>query len=138
MQLNTKANGVSTDPQLQTEAREERNVLTAQESIKEEPIVDSTNQPISSEQPSAEEAACANQSEDNESEKVETVIGVVTDCAKLNLRRNPDPEAEILTTLPALAEVDVDPEESTDTFYKVCTAAGIQGFCMKKYIAIRR
>jgi hypothetical protein len=31
----------------------------------------------------------------------------------------------------------IDEKESTEEFYKVCTAAGIEGFCMKKFIAIQ-
>lgn len=66
------------------------------------------------------------------------IIGVVTDCMKLNLREEASSDAAVLTEIPALTEVVVDLDASTDAFYKVCTAAGIQGFCMKKYIAIRR
>lgn len=67
-----------------------------------------------------------------------TVTGVVTDCLKLNLREEADPDANVVTVIPALAEVVIDMEASTDSFYKVCTAAGIEGFCMRKYIAIRK
>ncbi len=64
--------------------------------------------------------------------------GIVTDCLKLNLRERPDSDAAVLAVIPALTEVAVDMEASTDSFYKVCTAAGIEGFCMRKYIAIRK
>ncbi len=71
-------------------------------------------------------------------EEKKPVIGIVTDCLKLNLRQEPDPDTAVVTVIPALAEVAVDMEASTDSFYKVCTAAGIEGFCMRKYIAIQK
>lgn len=66
------------------------------------------------------------------------ISGIVTNCLRLNVRKKPDPEAEVLTIIDALSEVVVDMNASTDKFYKVCTAAGIEGFCMKKYIAFRK
>ncbi len=71
-------------------------------------------------------------------EEKKPVIGIVTDCLKLNLHQEPDPDTAVVTVIPALAEVAVDMEASTDNFYKVCTAAGIEGFCMRKYIAIQK
>lgn len=74
----------------------------------------------------------------NDAEERKPVIGVVTDCLELNLREKPNPNATVLTVISALTEVAVDMDVSTDSFYKVCTAAGIEGFCMRKYIAIRK
>lgn len=65
------------------------------------------------------------------------VAGVVTDCLRLNIRKEPSPNGEVLTVIDALSEVMVDINGSSDAFYKVCTIAGIEGFCMKKYIALR-
>lgn len=64
--------------------------------------------------------------------------GVVTNCLRLNIRKEPESDAEILTILELLSNVVVDMTASTETFYKVRTEAGIEGFCMKKYIALRR
>lgn len=66
------------------------------------------------------------------------VYGVVTDCLRLNIRMKPDKEAEVATIVTCLDEIEVDLDASTDEWYAVCTAAGIEGFCMKKFIAIRR
>ena len=38
----------------------------------------------------------------------EPVIGHVVDCSKLNVRKEPDEDAEILGTIPAGAEVMID------------------------------
>lgn len=64
------------------------------------------------------------------------VIGTVVDCAKLNVRRAPSMKATVVCTIPSDAEVTIDEGKSTAEWYSVCTAAGVNGFCMKKYIAI--
>ena len=69
-------------------------------------------------------------------EEPEILFGVVADCAKLNVRKAPDAAAPIICTIPRDSEVEVQVEESTDEFYKVLTASGIEGFCMAKYIKI--
>lgn len=67
------------------------------------------------------------------------VIGVVTDCLQLRVRSTPEVrDNNVVTLIDALSEVHIDEESSTDDFYKVCTASGIEGFCMKKHIAVRR
>ena len=64
----------------------------------------------------------------------EPVLGVVTECAKLNVRKEPKPTADIVTTLLLGSEVMINEEESTDDFYRIYTAAGVEGFCVKKFI----
>lgn len=71
-------------------------------------------------------------------ETVEEVIGVVTDCLKLNIRKEPDKDSDVVVVVTCLDELKIDPETSTDEWYAVCTVAGIEGFCMKKYIAVRQ
>lgn len=65
------------------------------------------------------------------------VVGVVTDCSKLNVREKPKANAKILTEIPVKSDVIINEEESTKEFYKVCTATGVEGYCMKKYITIQ-
>lgn len=77
-----------------------------------------------------------------ESQKVETeevktpIIGIVTDCFSLNVREKPNKNAAIISELKVSSEVMIDEEGSTRDFYKICTATGIEGFCMKKFITI--
>lgn len=66
------------------------------------------------------------------------VTGVVTDCLKLNVRKAPSIDAEVAAAIPALSEVVIDMDKSTADFYQVSTPNGIQGFCMKKFIAIHQ
>lgn len=71
-----------------------------------------------------------------EPEKVEPVVGIVTDCIKLNVRKEPDANAEIVCTIDASTDLIINEEESAKDFYKICTVAGIEGYCMKQFITI--
>lgn len=64
------------------------------------------------------------------------VIGYVTECAKLNVRKEPSKEADVVTVIPLGAEVMIDDLGSTEDFYKVCTETGVEGYCMKKFINV--
>lgn len=66
------------------------------------------------------------------------VIGVVTDCSKLNVRKEPKSDAEVICIVEALSEVMIDEKESTEEFYKVTTEAGAEGYCMKKYVTVKQ
>lgn len=96
----------------------------------EEPILEDSVETI-------EEQATETETEVEEAE-VSKVFGVVTDCLRLNIRREPDKEAKVIIIATCLDEVEVDLNASTDEWYAVCTAAGMEGFCMKKFIAIRQ
>lgn len=66
------------------------------------------------------------------------VIGVVTDCLKLNIREKPSMDSKVVTVATYLDELEIDMGDSNDDWYAVCTAAGIEGFCMKKFVAVRQ
>lgn len=66
------------------------------------------------------------------------VIGVVTNCLQLRVRENPSTEADIICEIPCLTELSIDKKESTEDFYKVSTSDGVHGFCMKKFVVIRK
>lgn len=70
-------------------------------------------------------------------ESIRAKTGVVTDCVRLNLREAPALESKIVCTIECLSEVQISEGESTNDFYKVYLASGINGFCMKKFISIR-
>lgn len=80
------------------------------------------------------------EAEDDESEPVTTnidVIGVVSGCQSLNVRNQPKLGSEVVSILHLGSDVIIDEEQSTDDFYKVCTPAGGEGYCMRQYITIR-
>lgn len=47
-------------------------------------------------------------------ETVEDIIGVVTDCLKLNIRKEPDKDSEVVVVVTCLDELKIDPATSTD------------------------
>lgn len=65
------------------------------------------------------------------------VAGVVVNCLSLKVLEAPVPDADALAVLSALDEVAVYLAQSNDTFYKVRTPDGIDGFCMRKFIVLR-
>ena len=76
--------------------------------------------------------------QDAETEKTneEVKIGVVN-CNKLNVREEPSLDSTIVCEVNSQTELMIDKSESTDNFYKVFTASGIEGFCMKKFISVQ-
>lgn len=65
-------------------------------------------------------------------------VGVVSDCTHLNIRKGANKSASIISVIPAGTEVKIDLKKSNRDWYKVCTAFGIEGFCMKEYITIKQ
>lgn len=62
--------------------------------------------------------------------------GVVANCLRLNIRKAPDQSADILATVKCLDELRIDINASTDEWYSVCTATGIEGYCMTKFVVV--
>lgn len=55
---------------------------------------------------------------------------------RLNVRVAPVFDADVMTIIKENTEVEVGLNESTDDFYKVYLANGVEGFCMKEFITI--
>lgn len=72
-----------------------------------------------------------------EDEPNELLTGVVVDCTRLNVRNAPNKGAKVVATIPAGTEVLIDGDQLDDEFYCVCTASGVEGFCMKQFIEIQ-
>lgn len=66
-----------------------------------------------------------------------TTTGVVVNCVKLNVRSEADIDADVVTVLPAKTEISIDLNKSTKEWFSVCTATGIDGYCMKKFVEVR-
>lgn len=76
-----------------------------------------------------------------ESKPEETVsrkflTGTVYNCKMLNVRAEPKSDAEVIRAISVTTMVMIDSNESTDDFYKVYLADGVEGFCMKDYINV--
>lgn len=66
------------------------------------------------------------------------VRGIVVDCFNLNVRTGPRKDFDVICEIPSESEVEIDESESFEDFYKICTASGVEGFCMKKFIEVRK
>lgn len=62
--------------------------------------------------------------------------GHVSGCAKIYVRSKPSVESEPVCVIDEFDEVEIDLEKSTVEFYKVCTAAGAEGYCMVDLITV--
>lgn len=73
-----------------------------------------------------------------EPEPKKTVRGVVVGCYNLNVRTGPNKDFDVICEIPSESEVEIDESESFEDFYKICTASGVEGFCMKKFIEVKK
>ena len=64
----------------------------------------------------------------------ETVIGIIANCNKLNIRVKPATDAEVLVVLDAGSKIEIDPARSTNDWFKITTVDGIKGYCMRKFV----
>lgn len=88
------------------------------------------------EEPEVTEEVSLEDSVEEEVVETQQTIGTVVDCAKLAVRKSPVSGAEMIATLDASTRVMVDIENSTVNYYKVYTEAGVEGYCVKDYIAV--
>lgn len=66
-----------------------------------------------------------------------TVIGVVTDCTKLNVRTKPTLNGDVVCVINVNDKVTIDPVKSNRDWFCVTTAAGDKGYCMKKFVTAK-
>lgn len=66
--------------------------------------------------------------------KPKTVTGTVVGCTKLNVREAANPTATPVCVLDAASEIKIDVAKSTNEWFKVCTATGVEGYCMRKFV----
>ena len=71
-------------------------------------------------------------------EQKSLVFGKVVGCSKLNVRQHPTLFSDVLCCLTENTEIEIDEDKSTNDFYAICTPAGLEGFCLKKFIEIRK
>lgn len=72
-----------------------------------------------------------------ENTKAETPVytpAIVSRCKKLNVRKTPNPNAEIVAVLNVNTTLNVEMANSTTKYYKVYTAAGVEGFCVREFV----
>ena len=70
-------------------------------------------------------------------QQTETASAIVINCAKLNVREEPSPKAAVIGIIDASNEVVVYDSESFGNYYKVCTASGVEGYCIKDFLELK-
>lgn len=68
--------------------------------------------------------------------KVETK-GIVSECNKLFVRSKAKRDCDPAGVINLNDEVTIDLDNSTDDYYKVITANGIEGYCLKTFIKLK-
>lgn len=71
-------------------------------------------------------------------EKCEFIPGTVVDCTKLNVREHPNATADVKFVIAGGSEVQVCTAHNYEDWYEVCTASGVEGYCMKQYISVKQ
>ena len=66
--------------------------------------------------------------------KKEKVLGTVVNCSRLRVREHPSINAIVAAEIDEGSEVVINEDKSTEEFYSVVTATGLEGYCMKDYI----
>lgn len=69
--------------------------------------------------------------------KTEEMLTGVVNCLRLHIHAEPDENSEIVCKVRYLTEVMIDPVNSTKDFYKIYTAIGAEGFCLKEHVTIK-
>ena len=91
---------------------------------KTEPVVEETvEETVEVTEPSKEEPTYSN--------------AYIVDCSSLNIRCAPSIDADIMCSVGSRTSLQVELAKSTDDWFKVCTPAGIDGYCMRKYVRIK-
>lgn len=73
---------------------------------------------------------------ENNIEETTPITGIVSNCDKLNVRKEASDKADVLTVIKKDTNVVIDKDESPRGWYKV-SVNNISGYCMKKYISIK-
>lgn len=63
-----------------------------------------------------------------------TVTGVVANCSKLNVRAEPNLFADVVAVLDADTEIKINAAQSNRDWFKIYTAIGVEGYCMRRFV----
>lgn len=64
----------------------------------------------------------------------DTVTGMVVGCSKLNVRAEADLFSNIVCVLDNRSEIAIDVNKSNRDWFYICTATGVEGYCMRKFV----
>lgn len=61
----------------------------------------------------------------------------VTDCLRLNVRKEPSKESEVLEVVNVNDELVIGSDLENEEWISVKTPSGVFGYCMKKFLAVK-
>lgn len=64
--------------------------------------------------------------------------GFVTNCVKLNIRKEGKINAAVVTIVPVNTKLIIDTNKSTKNWLSVTTPDGIKGYCMSEYVNLMK
>lgn len=64
------------------------------------------------------------------------IVGVVSDCKRLNIRKAPNKNSDVVDVVSAGTEITISKHSLDKPWYRVTTSDGIKGFCMREFITI--
>lgn len=113
--------------------------------VKMDSVSETTNTAVVQEAPKVEQPKLVNETsqvvrpslvqETVETKPVpETVTGMVVGCSKLNVRAEADLFADIVCVLDNRSEIAIDVNKSNRDWFYICTATGVEGYCMRKFV----
>ena len=111
-----------------TEEQVEENTTNIEESTEE--VIENTDETIVE----------SNELEIDENNNVNIAQATIIGYTKLNVRKNPSKDSEVVCIITKDSSVTVNYNESTEDFYKVYVNVDnvpYEGFCMKEFISIK-
>ena len=111
-----------------TEEQVEENTTNVEESTEE--VIESTDEAIVE----------SNKLEIDENNNRNIAQATIIGYTKLNVRKNPSKDSEVVCIITKDSSITVDYNESTEDFYKVYVNVDnvpYEGFCMKEFISIK-
>ena len=77
--------------------------------------------------------------EDVTDDNVRIEYGTVTGCAKLNIRKEPNLDSDIVGVIDSGTELMVDHDHDFSDWYSVeCLSKNIRGYCKAEYVSINQ
>lgn len=74
---------------------------------------------------------------DSLTEEMTNVQGVVSNCVKLNVRREAQKRTDnVLCVISAGDVLAIDEKRSTNAWFYVTTVDGVSGYCMKEFVTV--
>lgn len=62
----------------------------------------------------------------------------VADCVRLHILSEPRSDADVVCKVRYLTELEIVKELPREGYFKVCTAAGVEGYCEKRLVKIKK